>query len=125
MNLFVKSYSVRLIFFMFITHASCFNRGFAQTTSFYPLPWIQEIKLPDHYLDIPNRSFHLDGQGRIFLGKENGLTIISPDRSVHLPLKGPVHICGSDTDTLFYACENDLGLLEAHSCESDFRSSRV
>ncbi|MFO7934132.1 MAG: adenylate/guanylate cyclase domain-containing protein [Bacteroidales bacterium] len=49
--------------------------------------------------------------GHIFLGKENGLTIINGKSSVHLHMDGPVYVGGTDHDTLFYACENDLGYL--------------
>ena len=54
---------------MLITWESGINCGIAQETSFYPTPWIQEIKLPDHYADVPNESFYLDQLGNLFLGK--------------------------------------------------------
>ncbi|MCK4750702.1 MAG: hypothetical protein KAT15_26775, partial [Bacteroidales bacterium] len=96
---------------MLVTWESGFNWGIAQETSFYPTPWIQEIKLPDHYADIPNESFYLDRLGNLFLGKGNGLTIVNENRSVHLQMIGPVYATGNGSDTVYYACKNDFGLL--------------
>jgi len=75
------------------------------------MPWIQEIKLPDVYSEIPNHSFFIDSMGTLFLGKENGLTIISGNRSEHLHMKGPVLVAGNGSDTVWYACPDDLGTL--------------
>ena len=49
--------------------------------------------------------------GHLFLGKENGLTILNENKSVHIHLDGPVYVTGNDSDTLYYACESDMGLL--------------
>jgi len=111
MNLFFKSYRICLIFFLLITWESGINCGIAQETSFYPTPWIQEIKLPDHYADVPNESFYLDQLGNLFLGKGNGLTVVNENRSVHIPMDGPVYVTGNGSDTVYYACKDDLGLL--------------
>jgi adenylate cyclase len=111
MNLFFKSYRIYLIFFLLITWEHGFNCGIAQESIFYPTPWIQEIKLPDFYDDIPNESFYLDHLGHLFLGKDNGLTIIHEDRSVHLQMEGPVFVTGNGSDTVFFTCRNDLGFL--------------
>ncbi|MEN8229241.1 MAG: adenylate/guanylate cyclase domain-containing protein [Bacteroidota bacterium] len=83
----------------------------AQESSSYLTPWIQEIKLPSQYKDIPNESFYLDNHGHLFVGKENGLSIINGNNSIHLHMDGPVYVTGGDSDTLFYAAENDLGYL--------------
>ena len=111
MNLFLKSYRIYLIFFLIITCESGFNRGFTKGKQVYLTPWIQEIKLPSRYTDIPNRSFFLDDLGHIFLGKDNGLTIIYGQNSVHLHMEGPVYVAGANSDTLFFACTNDLGYI--------------
>jgi adenylate cyclase len=111
MNLFFKSYRVRLFFFLFITCGTCLNIGKAQSREIFPTPWIQEIELPEYYSDIPNCSFYLDSSGHIFLGKENGLTIITENRSEHLQFKGPVLVTGNGSDTAWYACPNDLGMI--------------
>ena len=103
MNLFFKSYRICLIFFILITCESCFNRGIAQDHSLYPHPWIQEINLPQHFNDIPNKSFHLDGNKNLFLGKDNGITIINGNKSYHLSMDGPVYISGNGSDTIYYA----------------------
>ncbi len=121
MNLFFKSYRVCLIFFAFVTCESSFNCGIAQHSSYYPTPWIQEIKLPDHYADIPNKSFYKDHLGQLFLGKENGLTILNENRSVHIHMNGPVFVTGNGSDSLFFACENDMGLL-VKDTEGKFRT---
>ncbi len=111
MNLFFKSYRNYLIFFLLLTWEPGFNCGMAQESSFYLSPWIQEIKLPVQYSDIPNKSFYLDDLGHLFLGKENGLSIIDGERSIHLHMNGPVYVTGGKSDTLFYAAENDIGFL--------------
>lgn len=121
MNLFFKSYRFYFIFFLFITCESGFNRGLTKGKSIYLTPWIQEIRLPSQYADIPNKSLFLDDFGHIFLGKENGLTIIHGKSSVHLHLDGPVYVTGTDPDTLFYACENDMGYL-ARSDDKSFHT---
>ena len=111
MNLFFKSYRIHLIFFLLITCEPGFNCGMAQDISFYPIPWIQEIILPDLYADIPNESFFLDQFGHLFLGKDNGVTIISGNKSVHLHMDGPVFVSGNGLDSVFFACHNDFGLI--------------
>ena len=83
----------------------------AQESSFDLIPWIQEIKLPSQYSDIPNKSFYLDNLGHLFVGKENGLSIVDGERSIHIHMNGPVYVTGGESDTLFYAAENDIGLL--------------
>jgi len=83
----------------------------AQESSFDLIPWIQEIKLPSQYSDIPNKSFYLDNLGHLFVGKENGLSIVDGERSIHIHMNGPVYVTGGESDTLFYAAENDIGFL--------------
>ncbi|MCK4748438.1 MAG: hypothetical protein KAT15_15410 [Bacteroidales bacterium] len=100
-----------MIFFLLITWEPGIKCGIAQDTSFYLTPWIQEINLPSQYADIPNESFYLDELGHLFLGKENGLTIVNGERSIHLHMNGPVYVTGDGPDTLYYASENDLGYL--------------
>ena len=111
MNLFFKSYRNCLIFFLLITWEPGFNYGMAQERSYYLTPWIQEIKLPSQYKDIPNESIFLDNLGHLFIGKENGLSIVDGNSSIHLHMDGPVYVTGRDRDTLFYAAENDIGYL--------------
>ena len=111
MNLFFKSYRNCLIFFLLITWEPCFNCGMAQESSSYLTPWIQEIKLPSQYSDIPNKSIYLDHLGHLFIGKENGLSIFDGNSSIHLQMNGPVFVTGQRSDTLFYAAENDIGYL--------------
>jgi len=78
----------------------------------YLTPWIQEIKLPARFADIPPRSFFPDELGHIFLGKDNGLTVIDGERSFHISMDGPVYVTGKKgSDTLFYTCKNDLGYI--------------
>jgi len=100
-----------LIFFLLIACEHCFNWGIAQDRSLYLTPWIQEIKLPSQYNDIPNESFYLDDYGHLFIGKENGLSILDGKSSIHLHMNGPVYVTGGDSDTLFYAAEDDVGYL--------------
>jgi len=111
MNLFFKSYRNCLIFFLLLTWESGFNCGMAQERSFSLTPWIQEIKLPSQYRDIPNKSFYLDNNGHLFVGKENGLSIVDGKSSMHLHMDGPVYVTGNESDTLFYAAKNDIGYL--------------
>ncbi len=111
MNLFFKSYRLYLIFFLLIACETCFNRGFAQQSELHLTPWIQEINLPSQYSEIPNETFFRDLEGTLFIGKENGLNIISGPSISHFPMNEPVYVCGGDSDTLYYVSENDLGFL--------------
>jgi len=120
MNLFFKSYRIFLIFFLLLAWETCFTSGIAQENTLYLSPWIQEIKLPAPYSEIPNVSCYQDQKGTIFLGKENGLTIVNGKDFNHLHLNGPVYVTGGDSDTLFYAAENDLGFL-IRGVESNFQ----
>jgi len=88
-----------------------FRSGMAQESDLYHTPWIQEIKLPSQYNDIPHESFFLDDLGHLFIGKENGLTIVNGNRSIHLHLDGPVYVTSFRSDTLYYTSENDVGYL--------------
>ncbi len=125
MNLFFKSHINSLIFFLLIACESTFNIGIAQVHNFYAYPWIQEINLPEHFNDIPNNSFHFDGNKNLFLGKTNGLTIINGNSSYHLSMDGPVYISGNRSDTIYYASENGLGyLLKDKSGKFAFHSQR-
>ncbi len=90
---------------------SCFIWGIAQDQSLYTHPWIQEVNLPDHLADIPNSSFYLDQEGNLFLGKDNGLSIIRGTNYQQLDMEGPVFISGNGSDTIYYACKNDMGIL--------------
>ncbi|MCP4310969.1 MAG: hypothetical protein GY790_06875 [Bacteroidetes bacterium] len=100
-----------MIFFILFACESGFNWGIAQDYSFFPYPWIQEINLPEHFADIPNESFYLDNTGTLFLGKANGLSVISESNSYHLQMEGPVYVSGNGSDTIYYACKNDMGFL--------------
>jgi class 3 adenylate cyclase len=111
MNLFFKSYRVRFIFFLLITCETCINWGFAQSNHLRLSPWIQEINLPSQYREIPNQTFFCNSDGTLFIGKVNGLNIISERRSSYLFMEGPVYVSGDASDTLYYAARNDLGLL--------------
>jgi len=111
MNLFFKSYKYCLIFFLLITCESGFNRGFAQEHKLYQSPWMEEIILPSPNQDIPNETFFRNHLGTLFIGKNNGLTIVSGHEMSHLLMEGPVYVNGTDSDTLFYAAQNDLGFL--------------
>ena len=111
MNLFFKSYRIYLIFFLLITSESCFNWGLAQQSKLSLAPWIQEINLPSEYSEIPNETFFRDLEGTLFIGKENGLSILNGPRSSHFPMNGPVYVCGDDSDTLCYVARDDLGFL--------------
>jgi len=75
------------------------------------IPWIQELKLPPLYSDFPNVSFYQDIYGILFIGKENGLSIMMGDKINHLHFQGPVFVTGNTSDTLWYAAENDMGYL--------------
>lgn len=111
MNLFFKSYRICLIFFLLITWEAGFNSGLAQESDPYLTPWIQEIKPPFQYSDIPNVSFYKDNLSRIFIGKANGLSILDGNRTIHLHLEGPVYVTGIESDTICYAAKNDIGFL--------------
>jgi len=111
MNLFFKSYKYCLIFFLLITCESGFNRGIAQDNKLYLTPWIQELILPSPNHEIPNETFFRNHLGTLFIGKNNGLTIISGLEMNHLEIEGPVFVGGKESDTLFYAAQNDLGFL--------------
>ncbi|MEN8203465.1 MAG: adenylate/guanylate cyclase domain-containing protein [Bacteroidota bacterium] len=75
------------------------------------IPWIQEIKLPPLYSDFPNVSFYQNTHGTVFIGKDNGLTILKSENTQHIQLSGPVHVTGYTSDTLYYAATNDMGFL--------------
>ena len=100
-----------MIFFLLITCESGFNRGIAQDNKLYLTPWIQEIILPSPNHEIPNETFYRNHLGTLFIGKNNGLTIISGQEMNHLLMEGPVFVGGDESDTLFYAAQNDLGFL--------------
>jgi len=96
---------------MLITCESSIKCGFAQQSNLELIPWIQEINLPSQYGDIPNETFYRDRHGSLFIGKNNGLTIISGSQMFHLYMNGPVYVTGYGSDTLYYASLNDLGFL--------------
>jgi len=111
MNLFFKSYKLYLIFFLLITCESSFKWGLAQQNDLHLSPWIQEINLPSQYSAFPNETFFRDMEGNLFIGKENGLNIMSGPSISHFPMNGPVYVCGGESDTLYYVSKNDLGFL--------------
>ncbi|MEA3461520.1 MAG: adenylate/guanylate cyclase domain-containing protein [Bacteroidota bacterium] len=74
-------------------------------------PWIQEINLPSQYSEIPNETFYRDSHGTMFIGKNNGLSIISGKQIRHFHMNGPVYVTGNGSDTLYYVSEDDLGFL--------------
>ena len=88
-------------------------------------PWIQEINLPFQYNEIPNETFFRDQQGNIFIGKNNGLSIISGKEIQHIHLNGPVYVTEDDSDTLYYVSENDLGFLIKEEGSSYRAMSRI
>ena len=125
MNLFFKSYRIYLIFLMLITCESSINWGFAQQSDLNLIPWIQEIKLPSQYGEIPNETIFRDRHGTLYIGKNNGLSIISGSHMSHLYMDGPVYVTGDGSDTLYYVSRNDLGFLVREKGPS-FRSiSRI
>jgi len=114
-----------LIFFLLITCESGFIRGFAQDNILYLTPYIQEIILPSPNHEIPNETFYRDPLGTLFIGKNNGLTIVSGQDMNHLLMDGPVFVCGDDSDTLFYAAQNDLGFLVRQPHHAFRKVSRI
>lgn len=84
-------------------------------------PWIQEINLPAEYNEIPNETFFRNQQGTIFIGKNNGLSIISGKQIHHIHLNGPVYVTENGSDTLYYVAENDIGFLIKEP-ESSYRA---
>ena len=114
-----------MIFFLLITCESGFKRGIAQDSNLYLTPWIQEIILPSPNDDIPNQTFFRDHFGTLFIGKNNGLTIVSGQEMSHLPMPGPVFVGGEETDTLYYAAQNDLGFLVRQQNHVYSKISRV
>jgi len=96
---------------MLITCESSINWGFAQQNDLDLIPWIQEINLPSQYSDIPNETFYRDRHGTLFIGKNNGLSIITGNQMTHLYMDGPVYVTGDASDTLYYVSGNDLGFL--------------
>lgn len=125
MNIFFKSYRNYLIFFLLIACESCFNCGIAQNNQRYLDPWLQEINLPVQYNEIPNETFFRDHLEILFIGKNNGLTIIDGTQVNHLSMPGPVYVTGNDSDTLFYAAPNDLGFLIRDEYSTFRQVSRV
>jgi hypothetical protein len=125
MNIFFKSYRNYLIFFLLIACESGFNCGIAQNNQRYLDPWLQEINLPEQYSEIPNETFFRDHLEILFIGKNNGLTIIDGTRVNHLSMPGPVYVTGNDSDTLFYAAPNDLGFLIREEYSTFRQVSRV
>ena len=125
MNLFFKSYKYCLIFFLLITCESGFIRGIAQDNLLYLTPWIQEIILPSPNHEIPNETFYRDPLGTLFIGKSNGLTIVSGQDMNHLLMDGPVFVSGDDSDTLYYAAQNDLGFLVRQPQHAFKKVSRI
>ena len=111
MNLFLKSYRVYFIFFLFITCETCITRAFAQQSDLWLSPWIQEINLPPPYNEIPNETLFRDQQGTLYIGKENGLHIIDGSRISYVHMKGPVHVGSFGSDTLYFVSGNDLGFI--------------
>jgi adenylate cyclase len=111
MNLFFKSYRVYLIFFLLIACESFISQGFAQQGDLKLTPWIQEINLPFQYSEIPNETFYRDPRGTLFIGKNNGLCIIDGEQISFIHMDGPVYVTGDSSDTLYYACRNDIGFL--------------
>jgi hypothetical protein len=111
MNLFFKSYKICLFFFMLITWETSSSCGLAKDSRAYPTPWIQEIKLPGYFTDIPNRSFYLNRFGHLFVGKDNGLTMISERGPIHWYMSGPVYVTGNGSDSAYYACKDHFGML--------------
>ncbi len=80
--------------------------------------------MPYQYKDIPNESIYLDRHGHLFVGKTNGLSVVEGSHSYHLQMHGPVYVTGGDSDTLFYACENDAGYLVMNDSPSYHPVSR-
>ena len=111
MNLFFKSYRIYLIIFLLITCVSSINCGFSQEYDLRMTPWIQEINLPSQYREIPNETFFRDSLGSMFIGKNNGLSIIIGEDVHHIHMNGPVYVTGDGSDTLYYVSEDDLGFL--------------
>jgi class 3 adenylate cyclase len=101
-----------LFFLTFITLQSLSTSAKEQEKTGYLTPRIQHYKLQLYHPDVPNISFHKDPYGTLYIGKESGLDIISGTDNIHLPMNGPVYVSGGNSDTIFYACENDFGYLE-------------
>ncbi len=111
MNLFFKSYRRYLIISFLITWLSAVNIANAQTRTVLLTPWIQEVGVSTPSGDIAHASLYIDGQGHLFLGQENGLTIKVQNRHLRLFMKGPVFVTGNQSDTLIYTTPGDVGLL--------------
>lgn len=111
MNLFIKSYRTYPIFFLLITCVSGMNKGFSQEGTVQPHPWIQEIYLPPSLEQLPNETFCSNELGELFVGKNTGLMVVGSRQLQFLDMQGPVYVARHSQDTLFYAAENDLGLL--------------
>ncbi len=88
-------------------------------------PWLQEINLPAEYKEIPNETFFRNQQGTIFIGKNNGLSIISGTQIHHIHLNGPVYVTEDGSDTLYYVAENEIGFLIKGSGSSYRAVSRM
>jgi adenylate cyclase len=125
MNLFFKSYRYYLVFFLLVAYESGFNRGIAQDNRLYLTPWIEEIILPSQNPEIPNETFYRDPSGTLFIGKNNGLTMVSGHEMSHLPMSGPVYVTGDGSDTLYYAAMNDLGFLVKQPSHAYKKVSRI
>ncbi|MEJ2596542.1 MAG: hypothetical protein P8100_15775, partial [bacterium] len=84
----------------------------------------QEVELPGPYRELANESFYLDHRGNLFLGKENGLSIIEGKHISHILMKGPVYVTGTHSDTLYYTSAGDVGLLVIREQDEVLQLSR-
>ncbi len=109
MNLFFKSYRIYFIFFLFITCQTSAFSGTQGNTPRYCTPRILSYDLPNSLLRSPNVSLVRDAEGRLFLGKTNGIFALDGSSVHHLPLNGPVHLARTTGGTLFYLAANDFG----------------
>lgn len=109
MNLFFKSYGCRLIFFLLLALQPGFSKGFTQHWPHYSRPLIQEISLPKQYGNLPNSSFHIDRNGVIYLGKANGISILSAQGHHHLHLDGLVTISTDEHDSVYFYTDKACG----------------
>ncbi len=109
MNLFFKSYRIYFIFFLFITCQTTAFSGTRNDPVRYCTPRILSYDLPNSLLRSPNVSLEMDPDGRLFLGKNNGIFVLDGSSVHHLPVNGPVHLARTPGGTLFYMARNDFG----------------
>ncbi|MFZ5940455.1 MAG: adenylate/guanylate cyclase domain-containing protein [Bacteroidota bacterium] len=101
-----------MIFFLFITvEASALSSTSTDSVLFYT-PFVEEIEIPFEPDNLPFLSLFVDGEGVIYLGRENSLFIVTGQKTLRYNLPGPVFLTADDNDSVYYTCDNDFGKIQ-------------